>query len=140
MTWLHEGNGFRCARHDEAFSLTSSCSQCATDLGPPPHQENDEPLPPPPPGCLSTVDAERRFVDLADYLRDLMDRYDPPPSRGRGNKRGEPPDPTIGNLIAKLAAEHAKALRQSMTLAREREHEIIVRRREARDRELRGTH
>lgn len=138
MSYLLEDNEYYCARHNERFAKTGSCSACANDLGPAPDQESDEPMPPPPAGCLSTVDLEARLLSDADALADLIVRLDP--DRDAPKPKGKAPvagfDYHVANTIGKLFAERTKLLRAAMVCARAREDEVIVKRREAREREM----
>jgi hypothetical protein len=63
--WVDEGNEKRCTRHDRKFARTSVCSECAKGMREPLPRVAKEPLPKPPKGCMSTVEIERWFTDLA---------------------------------------------------------------------------
>lgn len=136
MTWLHEGKGYRCERHGETFSLTSSCPQCAVE--PAPHQDSEAPALVPP-GCTSSVELEAEHVKDAAALLEFIEVQAPAP--GRGQKR-QPMDVTVLNTIGKLYAERTKALRSAGEYAKAREQQAEIRRLEAREREMqqRGGH
>jgi hypothetical protein len=136
VTWLHEGKGYRCERHGETFSLTSSCPQCAVE--PAPHQDSEAPALVPP-GCTSSVELEAEHVADAATLLALIVAQAPPP--GPGQKR-QPLDVAVLNSIGKLYAERTKALRSAGEYAKAREAQAELHRLEAREREMqqRGGH
>ena len=134
MAWTSEGDKYHCARHDVLFGKTGTCIGCASDPGPAPDQEGDEPLPPPPAGCLSTDQLEAKFVEDAESLKALIRTLEGDPRADDGEAAG--PGYHIANTIGKLYAERTKLLRAAMLCARAREDEVIVKRREMREREM----
>lgn len=136
MAWNVEGNDYHCARHDIRFGKTGTCIGCAADPGPPPDQEGDEPLPPPPAGCLSTDQIEALFIRDAQSLGGLIAQLEADPRVDDDDEPSAGPGYHIANTIGKLYAERTKLLRAAMACARAREDEVIVKRREARDREM----
>lgn len=135
MTWLHEGNGYRCERHGEAFPLTSSCPRCVSEPVSP-DQDSEAPALVPP-GCVSSGDLEAAHFADASALLELIVAQAPPP--GRGQKR-QPLDVAVLNTIGKLYAERTKALRSAGEYAKAREAQAEIRRLEKREREMRGDH
>lgn len=127
--------------HGVTFARTSACIGCVESPGAQIDEDPEEPVVAPK-GCLSTVDIERKYIQLADDLQTLILKI----TRGkkRPRRRGEgddiEADPVIDlhayNTVAKLKDCRIKALRQAYACAAAREHEAIVARREREKREL----
>jgi hypothetical protein len=132
-------DGPTCQRHGVQYSALETCPQCVDDPGPLPDADIDEPLSPAPDGCLSSQDIERAFVNDARRLNGLIRRlvtYTPSP--GAAAKDIPALDYHVANTVAKLFDTRTKCLRAAADCARSREDEEIVRRREKRQREMRG--
>jgi hypothetical protein len=55
----------RCTQHGKTFAKTSVCSECRKGLRKALPKAAKEPLPAPPKGCMSSVELERWFTELA---------------------------------------------------------------------------
>jgi hypothetical protein len=122
-------DGHFCPRHQVSYGALDACDACTRDPGPAPDADLDEPLPEPPHGCLSSEDIERRFVKDARNVAVLIRVM-------RSGPLSE--DWHVANTIAKLYDVKTKLLRAAAERARHREDEEIVKRRERRQREMRG--
>lgn len=63
--WVDEGSGKRCTLHNKTFAKTSVCSECRKGLRKSLPKVAKEPLPEAPKGCMSSVEIERWFTELA---------------------------------------------------------------------------
>lgn len=63
--WVDEGNAKRCTLHNRKFAKTGVCTECRKGLRQPLPKVAKDPLPVPPKGCMSSVEIERWFTELA---------------------------------------------------------------------------
>lgn len=134
------GDDLHCPLHDQTFARTGACAGCVSDPG---QRIDDEPEAPiaTPKGCLSTVDVERQYVQVAADLQSMIHSI----TRGKqGKGKGSVPEAPLDlhayNTIAKLTDCRIKALRQVHDCAAQRETEAIVTRREREKRALERSH
>lgn len=112
--WTETDDGrLLCEPHGESFPKGRSCPSCESDPIAPPDEEAAAPIPAPE-GCLSLADLEAEAVDLARQAERKMVTKD-----------------VANGPWVDFANVRLKALRFAAELARTREDEEIVRRRDA---------
>lgn len=137
----------RCTDHGQTFDKKSVCSECRKGLRKELPRQPKEPLPEPPAGCMSTVQIERWFVDLAKAsaaraaaIEDVVPIK--LPAKPSKKKRGKANAKSEGNRFRDFHDETAianhrdraiKAMRAACELAARREDDAIV---DARDERL----